>query len=136
MECVSQLRSRVPEVLVLETSLLWGGSEGVLEIAQRELGYLRLPVVLVAVGVGSIDWFHLSRYRIDDILFRIPSVRELGRAIAGVTEQREARGSPTNPSAACSPAASAEAAGSRGPGGRAGAPQFAAVEPPLYPSQH
>lgn len=135
VECVSCLRSELPGVLVLETSLLWGGSEGVLEVAQRELGYLRLPVILVAVGVGPIDWFQLSRYRIDDILFRIPSVRELGRAIAGVTGQQEARGSPNDTSAARRSTDSAEAAETRGPPRAGTAPHFVSTEHPLYPSR-
>jgi hypothetical protein len=59
-----------------------------------------LPVIVVAVGAGSIDWFQLSRYCIDDILFRIPTVRELGRAIARVTEQGEAPGNPKDVSSA------------------------------------
>jgi two-component system capsular synthesis sensor histidine kinase RcsC len=113
-ECADVLRRSVPDVLVLEAPLLWGGSEGVLEVAQGELACTTLPVIVVAVGAGSIDWFQLSRYRIDDILFRIPTVRELGRAIARVTEQGEAPGDPKERSSADPGGAACETAASLG----------------------
>src|SRR4051794_1417652 len=67
VDCVQQMRAHRPDLLVLEAPLLWGGSDGVLEI----LGEQEPPakVVLVAAGTGSIDWFQLSRFRIDDVLF-------------------------------------------------------------------
>jgi CheY-like chemotaxis protein len=88
LECAEQLRSSPPDVLLLEAPLTWGGTEAVLEIAQCQPGESRIPVILVAVGMGSIDWFQLSRYRIDDILFRVPTVRELEKAIAAATEHQ------------------------------------------------
>jgi CheY-like chemotaxis protein len=95
VECVQRLREAVPEVLVLEAPLPWGGSDGVLEVAQSELGSATPPVIVLAVGMGSIDWFQLSRFQIDDFLFRVPTTHELGRAIQSVAAQRrrhEARG--------------------------------------------
>jgi len=77
-----------PDLLILEAPLHWGGTEGVLEVAQSELGSSALPVILVAVGAGPIDWFQLSRFRIDDFLFRLPTLQELGLAVAGIAEQR------------------------------------------------
>ena len=77
LDCVSQLRSSPPDLLILEAPLHWGGAEGVLEVAQNELGSSALPVILVAVGAGPIDWFQLSRFRIDHFLFRLPTLQEL-----------------------------------------------------------
>jgi hypothetical protein len=90
LECTEQLRLVRPDVLILEAPLTWGGADAVLDVVQREFGEQRIPVILVAVGMGSIDWFQLSRYRIDNILFRVPTVRELERAITGATEQQPA----------------------------------------------
>jgi DNA-binding response OmpR family regulator len=86
LECVRRLRSSPPDLLILEAPLHWGGSDGVLEVAQNELG-AALPVILVAVGAGPIDWFQLSRFRIDDFLFRLPTLNELSVAIAGVAQR-------------------------------------------------
>jgi CheY-like chemotaxis protein len=86
LECVEQLRRSLPDVLLLEAPLLWGSSDGVLAVLQQELG-ATLPVILVAVGTGSIDWFELSRYRIDDLLFRIPTRSELAAAMENAQQR-------------------------------------------------
>jgi CheY-like chemotaxis protein len=88
VDCIEQLQQNLPQVLVLEAPLLWGGSDGVLDVAEQEIGPAMPPVIVLAVGSGSIDWFQLSRFKIDDFLFRVPTTQELGRAIASVAEQR------------------------------------------------
>lgn len=79
VDCVQQMRERPPHVLLLEAPLLWGGSDGVLDVMNGQGSSTR--VVLVAAGTGSIDWFQLSRFRVDDVLFRLPTLQELQRAI-------------------------------------------------------
>jgi CheY-like chemotaxis protein len=82
VDCVAKLGERQPDLLVIEAPLLWGGSDGVLEILESSPDHLNTRVVVVAVGPGSIDWFQLSRFRVDDLLFRIPTAQELQRAIS------------------------------------------------------
>jgi hypothetical protein len=88
VECVERLRQAPPDVLILEAPLAWGGSDGVLEVTEEELKEAAPPVIILAVGSGSIDWFQLSRFHIDDILFRVPTTQELGRAILSVAANR------------------------------------------------
>lgn len=95
VDCVQQLRNSIPQVMILEAPLLWGGSDGVLEVAEQELGDQSPAVIVLAVGSGSIDWFQLSRFRIDDFLFRVPTAQELGHAIASVAQQRHLDGART-----------------------------------------
>ena len=80
VDCVQQVRVCHPDLLVLEAPLLWGGCDGVLDILQ-EFDRVHPQVVLVAAGTGSIDWFSLSRFRVENVLFRLPSVQELQRAV-------------------------------------------------------
>ena len=87
IECVGRMRVGRFDLLLLEAPLPWGGSEGVLEVIQAEARWRQLPVILVAVGMGPIDWLQLSRFRIDDVLFRLPTVQDLKRAISGVASQ-------------------------------------------------
>ena len=47
LECIECLRDCLPDVLVLSVELLWGGSEGVLEIMDEELTLNAIPVILV-----------------------------------------------------------------------------------------
>lgn len=87
IDCVSLLRKQRPDLLILEAPLLWGGSDGVLEVVEQDLGPHAIPVIVLAVGSGSIDWFQLSRFKIDDFLFRVPTTQELGRAIESLAGQ-------------------------------------------------
>jgi CheY-like chemotaxis protein len=84
VDCLQRMRHKHPDLLLLEAPLLWGGSDGVLELLESSGGQPRPRVIVVAVGPGSIDWFQLSRFRVDDLLFRIPTVPELQRAIGSV----------------------------------------------------
>src|SRR5687768_1642869 len=54
IECVEALRSANPDLLVLEAPLQWGGSDGVLEVVEQDLGPHAVPVIVLAVGSGSI----------------------------------------------------------------------------------
>ena len=90
VECIECLRGRSVALLLLEAPLLWGGSDGVLDIVQHEPDGSP-PVILVAVGSGSIDWFQLSRFRVDDFLFRVPTPHELERAICSLLSRGESR---------------------------------------------
>jgi CheY-like chemotaxis protein len=87
IDCIEKMRQGRVDLLILEAPLPWGGSEGVLAVLQTEASWRSVPVILVAVGVGPIDWLQLSRFRIDDFFFRVPSAHDLSRAVAGVAER-------------------------------------------------
>jgi CheY-like chemotaxis protein len=76
IDCVACLRQQQPDLLVLESFLPWGGCDGVLDVAEMELG-LRCPVIVVAAGGRPADWLALSRFRIDDFLPRFPGLEAL-----------------------------------------------------------
>jgi CheY-like chemotaxis protein len=83
VDCIQQLHLRRPDLLLLEAPLLWGGADGVLQVLHERRNEFQSRVILVAVSAGSIDWFQLSRFHVDDVLFRLPTVPELQRAIGG-----------------------------------------------------
>src|SRR5262249_28466284 len=56
VDCVRQMRNQQPQILLLEAPLLWGGSDGVLDVLNCQ-GSPATRVILVAAGTGSIDWF-------------------------------------------------------------------------------
>jgi CheY-like chemotaxis protein len=98
VECADRLRTDSFDLLVLEAPLLWGGSDGVLEFLREAGREDPLPVILVAAGAGTIDWFQLSRFHVDDLLLRVPTVQELGRAIASVATSRSSAQQPARQS--------------------------------------
>jgi CheY-like chemotaxis protein len=81
VDCIEQVGRQWPDVLVLEAPLLWGGSDGVLDVLQDLQTQTRMRVIVIAIGSGNIDWFQLSRFRVEDVLFRLPTAQELQRAI-------------------------------------------------------
>jgi len=87
IECLTQLRETSAALLLLEAPLLWGGCDGVLDVVQSEWNG-KLPVILIAVGSGSIDWFQLSRFHVDDFLFRTPTPQEIERAIQNLVGEQ------------------------------------------------
>lgn len=93
IECVARIQAEEPDLLILEAPLFWGGAEGVLEALEDSQQQRNVPVILVATGGGSIDWFQLSRFRMENLLFRVPTAASLAQAIAGVA--RPADGKPS-----------------------------------------
>jgi DNA-binding response OmpR family regulator len=47
LECIACLRDCPPDVLVLDSELLWGGIEGVLEFMDAEPTLYTIPVILI-----------------------------------------------------------------------------------------
>jgi DNA-binding response OmpR family regulator len=90
VDCLEHFQRNSAGLLILEAPLLWGGSDGVLDVVQNQWNR-DLPVILVAVGSGSIDWFKLSRFRVDDFLFRVPTAQELEKAIHSVVGRQSRR---------------------------------------------
>src|SRR5262245_18021392 len=66
LECTQEVAQRCPDLLMLEAPLLWGGADGVLDVLHDCLEEHRTKVIVLTVGVGSIDWLQLSRFRVDE----------------------------------------------------------------------
>lgn len=50
LECVTRLRHRAPDVLILDWELLWGGSDGVLAWLRGEETRYGIPVILTSTA--------------------------------------------------------------------------------------
>lgn len=95
LECMAILREFVPEVLVVERDLLWGGCEGVLALMQATAKLTDIPVVLVTNGDHDIPpqtnrliATRLAKpFRLHDLLKRITHVT--GAARFAESTQRE-----------------------------------------------
>jgi carbon storage regulator len=66
LECVERLRDSVPDVLVLEPNLLWGGGDGVLALIAEEPRLKPTVVIVVAQGRDRSLLYRLSSFRVDD----------------------------------------------------------------------
>jgi DNA-binding response OmpR family regulator len=52
LECLAKLRCLIPDVLILDADILWGGGDGVLACL-REEGSCGIPVVLTGTGSSA-----------------------------------------------------------------------------------
>jgi|GEM_PF-3545205 CheY-like chemotaxis protein len=80
-ECLDTIETNPPDALILESSLRWGGADGVLS-ALNESGALRdIPVVLIAVDGVSVDVYQLARFRMQGFFNRVPFAEELAEVL-------------------------------------------------------
>jgi hypothetical protein len=77
VECIERLRSGQHDVVILETSLLWGGSEGVLAIREEDPVMKAIPFVLVALDEIPPLTYELALKQLQSFLIRVPSIEEL-----------------------------------------------------------
>lgn len=50
LECARELRRLLPDVVLLERNLLWGGSDGIIALMRDQLGPATPPVILMTDG--------------------------------------------------------------------------------------
>jgi DNA-binding response OmpR family regulator len=78
IECLEELRTAQPDVLVIEPELCWGGAEGVLALLHEELSH----DISVLVLISDVDWsgtWGISHFRIDDLAVQPLSPERLVR---------------------------------------------------------
>jgi CheY-like chemotaxis protein len=66
LECVSRMRERVPDVLVLEPQLLWGGGDGVLETMGEDPDLASIPVMVLTSCRNPRVLDRVARFPISD----------------------------------------------------------------------
>lgn len=66
LECVARLRERIPDVLVLEPQLPWGGGEGVLAIMGEISGLATVPVMVLTSCRDASLLEAVSRFPVSD----------------------------------------------------------------------
>lgn len=84
LECVASLCLGVPDVVVLEREMLWGGGDGVLARMQQDVEWSRIPVILTSddelpdepgSNSGPVLAAQLQKpYRLEDLLGHLQAV--------------------------------------------------------------
>lgn len=84
LDCVAQLRIAVPDVLVLQPKLLWGGSDGVLALITEEPRLRPTAVMLLHQARERGLLYRLSSFRVDDYQTKPLTARGLAERICGL----------------------------------------------------
>jgi carbon storage regulator len=66
LECIEKIRDSVPDVLILEPLLLWGGGEGVLALLKDNPELRPAHVILLTQSRNRSLHYRLSSFKIDD----------------------------------------------------------------------
>ena len=66
LECIQRLREAVPDVLVLDPTLPWGGGDGVLAVVHEEPALRPTVVMILAQGRNRSLLYRLSWFKVDD----------------------------------------------------------------------
>lgn len=66
VECLNVLGAFVPDVLVIEPELLWGGGDGVLAILNEDLNLAGLPVLVLTTDLNRASVYSISQFHVND----------------------------------------------------------------------
>jgi len=77
LECLQMLDTYHPDLVMLETTLLWGGCEGILAIRAENSALQEIPFVLIDIDGVSAMTYRLARYQLQSFLVHMPSIEEL-----------------------------------------------------------
>lgn len=84
VDCIMRMREKRPDVIVLEPSDLWGGSEGILAVRADDAALQLVPIVVLSEHGISASMYHLARYSIQLFYGHIPSINELARSLSSI----------------------------------------------------
>lgn len=87
IDCIARMRSARPDVLLLELSLLWGASHGVLAVRSEEPDLQTIPVVLMAVDGMTDEWYSAAQYSIQGFLLHRTSGELLASTLKAVATE-------------------------------------------------
>ena len=81
LECLERLRDAVPDVLVLDPALSWGGGDGVLALLNDEPALRPHVVMILAQGLNRSALYRLSSFKVDDYQMKPLTATELAHRI-------------------------------------------------------
>lgn len=86
LECIESLRAAVPQVLVLELNLLWGGEDGVLSMIADDPALRPNCVMIVAQSRNAGALYRLSGFKVDDYQTSPLSADDLANRISALLD--------------------------------------------------
>ncbi len=90
LECIDTLRRFLPEVLVLEPEILWGGGDGVVAMVHEAPETPKVPVILLLTyGSSFTVLYNIARFPISDYQVKPMDGWRLAQWIRSVLARRE-----------------------------------------------
>jgi DNA-binding response OmpR family regulator len=89
VECVEKLREWIPDLLVLEPSIPWGGGDGVLAMMHEESDVPLVPVLVLTYGRDRGLLYRLAPFHVDDYQVKPLSAQRLAERIRAIVRPWE-----------------------------------------------
>jgi carbon storage regulator CsrA len=90
LHCLNSLRKGLPNVLVIELELPWGGGDGVLEVVHKELEENGVPVFALTSKGNRGSLYRVSRFTISDFAMHPISAERFVNRVARLARQGRA----------------------------------------------
>lgn len=84
LDCLEQLRTFRPQLLVLEPTIPWGGGDGVLSLMHEAADVPLVPVLVVTRGCDSGLLYRLARFRLHGYHLKPVSAKRLAARIDAI----------------------------------------------------
>jgi adenylate cyclase len=91
LDCVARLRERVPDVLVLEPRLPWGGGDGVLAMMGEDANLATIPVMVLTSCRDPYVLNGISRFPISDYQVKPLAPHRLAGRLRGLLDHPRLR---------------------------------------------
>ncbi|MBN2581202.1 MAG: carbon storage regulator [Pirellulales bacterium] len=88
LECLEQLRTQTPDILILEPIMPWGGGDGVLAMMKAEADVPRTPVLILTSGTQPGVLYNISSFDINDFQKKPFSAKRLAARILRILDRR------------------------------------------------
>jgi carbon storage regulator CsrA len=88
VQCVEKLREHLPDVLVLEPSIPWGGGDGVLAMMREDPDVPLVPVIVLTYGRDRSALYRLAPFRVDDYQVKPLSAKRLAERLRVLVKRR------------------------------------------------
>lgn len=89
LECVERLRTALPDVLVLDAEILWGGGDGILAVCQEETLLRSIPAIVMVGRRNASVLYRLAPYPVGDLLFKPVAPGKLAERVGELVALRE-----------------------------------------------
>lgn len=88
VECLEAIRKWNPDLLVLDTDLLWGGADGVVAAVAQDPEMPLVPVLLITPRLIRTVLYEISRFSVSDCQTKPWSAKRLVERIRQLTESQ------------------------------------------------
>lgn len=86
LACIDLVHQVIPDLIVLDTELLWGGADGVVAVIAEDPSLPMIPVMLISPKLHRTVLYALSRFGVSDYQTKPWSAERLVHRVRALTQ--------------------------------------------------